>query len=605
MLFLIPDPATWTDPGPAPYSKLWRLLTRRERYQTRPGWIAVYERYLQRLEREREAWQIYQQQLANYQAMMAEYERQGEAMAEQLPFYLHKLGLSHWRRVQEKKTERYREHVDYCLIESWYFDQMAYFFKIDTHDLPHGLSITRFREPEVADTLSVNFLSKTSIEVNARNHERPGLWIVVEHQAGRGLVPTWVNYTDMIKAVPKSAPPLVFPAGIGSHNKALFFDMDEIYTVLIAGQKGSGKSVSINTILCTWLQRATPQDVRLFLTDLKGGVELYDYNGVPHLGGDIDLTMRIGEDEESEPVRLGQQVLEEPHQVAPVLAYMEKEMSRRQQILKRAGSKKISSYNKRHKKKPLSRWVLVVDELATLADSDYRKAAYKSLAELVRKGRAVGIYVILATQVPDKTVLTRQIAGNLDFRLIGYLSDGASSGIALGDNSYDATRLPPDVRGRRICRWNVKEEVQAPFITEMTIARIVKAAKHGQQTSAQEAEDTALAQEIFEYALNELGGWCDYRELYKHFRHRIAQHKLRGILKTWELSGSNGDLGPTITIEDDEYYLLPAIRKQKGQDPRRLIDVVEFEQNPDLNPDFHGRRASGVENIPDWVGEVN
>lgn len=604
MLFLIPDPATWTDPGPAPYSRLWRLLTRRERYETRHGWIAVYERYLQRLEREREAWELYQKQMANYEAMMAEYERQGEEMAEQLPFYLHKLRLSHWRKVQEKKTERVREHVDYCLVESWYFDEMAYFFKIDTYDLPHGLSIAHFREPEVADTLSVNFLSKTSVEVNARNHQRPGLWIVVEHQAGRGLVPTWVNYTDMAKAIPKTAPPLVFSAGVGAHNKALFYDLDEIYTVLIAGQKGSGKSQKINAILCTWLQRATPNEVRLFLTDLKGGLELYDYNGVPHLGGDIDLTMRAGEDEESEPVRLGQQVLEDPHEVPPVLNYMEQEMKRRQQLLKHSRARKISVYNKRHKKEPLSRWVLVIDELATLADSDYRKASYKTLAELIRKGRAVGIYAIIATQVPDKTVLTRQLAGNLDFRMVGYLADGASSGLALGDNSYDATRLPPDVRGRCICRWNHKEQVQSPYISDMTIARIVAAAKHGQQTSAQEAEDTSLAQEIFEYALNELGGFCDERELFKHFRNRIARSKLRSILKTWELSGNNGDLGPTITIEGDDYYLLPATLGGDGKSPRKLTDVIDYEnqENPPVPP---LRQEPGASDTPDWVGEVN
>jgi hypothetical protein len=582
MIFWSPDPAFWTDPGPVPHSGLVRRLSR-ARFATRPAWFDQYRRYYERLQKIQEEWEMYQQQLANHQAMLAEYEAQGQQMAEQLPYYLHRVRLSHWRKVQEKKSERYFDHIDYCSIEDWYFDEMAYYFWINTHDagaFPYGLRVSDFLEPEVAETLSANFYAKTAIEYTLdREAERPGLWVIVEHRAGRGLVPTWVNYTDMIKSIPASAPPLVFPVGVGAKSRARFYDMDEVVTVLLAGQKGSGKSQKINVILCTWLQRATPQEVRLFLTDLKGGLELFDYNGVPHLGGDVDHTMKLSKDAQPEPVRLGQQVLEEPHQVAPMLKYMELEMARRQQIMKRARARKISAYNKRHKKNPLSRWVLAIDELATLADSNYSKECYGSLAELVRKGRAVGIYVILATQVPDKTVLTRQIAGNLDFRLVGYLSDGPSSGLALGDSSYDAVRLPPEVRGRTICRWNKKEVVQAPFISDMIIARIVAAAKTGQATTADEAEDAAMAQEIFTYALEELGGLCDYRELFKHFRHRIAQHKIKRVLKLYELTENGGELGPVIALNDDEYYLLPSLNTGNGKTSRELIDVVDFDRN--------------------------
>jgi hypothetical protein len=584
MLFWIPDNTFWRDPGEFPYAAaprwLYRLLAGQDFFDAPPAWITQYQRRAARLQRQQEEYDLYLQKLANYEAALAEYQDQGEEMAERLPYYLHNLRLSHWRRFQEKKEERYRDHVDYCVVEEWYFDEMAYFFWINTwDDFPYGITIKQFQEPEIADTLSVNFGSQVTVEVNARNHERPGLWIVVEHKAGRGLVPAWVNYTDMIKAIPKTAPPLVYPVGVGAHNKALFYDMDEIFTVLVVGQKGSGKSVFINSTLCTWLQRATPQDVRLFLTDLKGGVELYDYNGIPHLGGDVDHKMRLKKDGEPEMVRLGQQILEEPYQVVPVLKYMELEMSRRQQILKRSRVRKVSAYNKRHREKPLSRWVLVVDELATLADSEHRKEAYTSLAELVRKGRAAGIYCILATQVPDKTVLTRQIAGNMDFRLVGYLSDGPSSGIALGDGSYDATRLPPEVRGRRVCRWNKKEVVQAPFISDMTISRIVGAVKHGQQASADDAEEAALAQEIFTYALDELGGMCDNRELFAHFRNRIPKHKIHSILKAWEVSETPDGLWPIITLDDDEYYLLPSVKNgNRGQLPRQLMDTADFDQ---------------------------
>jgi DNA segregation ATPase FtsK/SpoIIIE-like protein len=353
--------------------------------------------------------------------------------------------------------------------------------------------------------------------------------------------------------------------------------MDEIYTVGVFGQKGSGKSNSINVMICTWIQRARPDELRLFLTDLKGALEFFNYNGIPHLGGDVDHKMKLSDDSPAEPVRLGLEVLSEPHQVAPVLEYMEKEMARRQKLMQ-GRARKISAYN-RKVKKPLSRWILVIDELATLADSEHKKGCYKSLAELIRKGRAVGLYVVLATQIPDKTVLTRQIAGNLDFRVVGFLPDGASSALTLGDGSWDATRLNPEVHGRMIAKWNEKNIIQAPFINDLTIDRIIKAVKTGQATV--DTEETAMADEIFTYALEDLGGLCSHRELYKHFKNRYSDHRIRNLLKQWEVRAVEDGKGlePVITLADMEYYLLPATRDgNNGRIPRQLLSLPDFEK---------------------------
>ena len=574
MMFLMPPPALWDTPPPG-QTPFWRRFCG-PFYPVNPAWPEQWTRYEQAQAARAEQLDRYLVEQQNYEALMAEYQAEGAYMAEALPFYLHRLRLSHWRKVQEKKSERVLDHIDYCLVQEWHLDESAYYFRIDTATLPWGLTIKMFLEPEVADTLSVNFYAKTWIEVNPSDRaERPGLWVIVEHRAGRGLIPANVDYSTLYKAIPKTAPPLTFAVGVGANNKVLFADMDEIVTVLLAGQKGSGKSNFLHNLIGTWIQRAGTNYLRLFLTDLKGALEFYNYNGIPHLGGDVDIKMRLKKGGELQTVRLGQEVLCEPYQVAPMLRYMEAEMSRRQKLMQGKAAK-ISAYNRKNKKNKLSVWVLVIDELATLADSDNRKECYKSLAELVRKGRAVGIYTVLATQVPDKTVLTRQIAGNLDFRVVGYLSDGASSGLALGDNSYDAIRISPDVKGRMIARWNKKNVVQTPYMGEMVIARIIKAAKENRP--AEDTADLEIAQELFTYALEMLDGLCHTYELFNHFRDKIAKHAIRRVLQKFEVVKIDDDhYEPLISLGDNEYYLLPSFSEgDEGKSSRRLVNAADF-----------------------------
>jgi len=607
MLFYAPPPALWTDPSPFPYSRALRWLWARSGWSFLPlrvtgepftsqwhrrgivhtdkvvrGWRSIWRTYQERLDREAEAYQRYLAEVEAYERLMAEYEEQGEHMARMLPLYLHNLKLSYRRTVQDRKTERYRERVDYCEIDEWYFDESAYYFWVNTWDaLPYGVTVRQFLEPEIKDTLSANFGSDCFIEFNKRDHQRPGLWVVVQHKAGRGLIPRMIAYSEMLKALPASAPLLSFPVGVGRNGQYYYGDMDELITILVVGSRGAGKSNTINVILTTWLNRVGPDKLRLFLTDLKGGLEFYDYQGIPHLGGDRDHRMRLEKDSELETVRLGQEVMTEPHQVIPCLRYIEAEMNRRFDIMK-GRAKKITAYNRKFGDS-LSYWVLVVDELATLMDSKQSSEAKTLLSELARKGRAVGIFLILATQIPDKTVLTRQVAGNMDCRMVGRVADGASSALSLGDGSWDAVYLPKDIPGRMIWRWSDKVVVQAPFIPDLVVKKTIRNLIEGRLVDQATAEEQATALELFAYAHESLAGLCSYRDLYNHFRNRISQHKIRTILKNWRVHETASGLGPKIPIGEDEYYLTPAqMNGQGGRLPRQLVKVEEFEADPGL-----------------------
>ena len=112
-------------------------------------------------------------------------------------------------------------------------------------------------------------------------------------------------------------------------------DLALIPHLLIAGATGSGKSVGLNSLICSLLFRATPADVRLIMIDPKM-LEFSVYDGIPHL-----LVP----------------VVTEPKKAAVVLRRVVEEMGRRYQILAAQGVRSIAQYNQMLEEEQ-RRWVL-------------------------------------------------------------------------------------------------------------------------------------------------------------------------------------------------------------------------------------------------------
>ena len=172
-------------------------------------------------------------------------------------------------------------------------------------------------------------------------------------------------------------------------------DLTDMPHLLIAGATGSGKSVSINTLLISLLYQHSPADLRLLLVDPKR-VELNIYNDIPHL-----LTP----------------VVTEVKKTVNALHWVVAEMDRRYQLFADAKKRDISSYNEMMgKARRLPYIVVIIDELADLMALAPREIE-GSIVRLAQMARATGIHLVVATQRPSVNVITGLIKANITARI--------------------------------------------------------------------------------------------------------------------------------------------------------------------------------------------
>src|SRR5207244_2059843 len=105
-------------------------------------------------------------------------------------------------------------------------------------------------------------------------------------------------------------------------------DLAKMPHLLVAGTTGSGKSVSVNGMICSMLFKASPDDVKLIMIDPKM-LELSIYEGIPHL-----LLP----------------VVTDPKKANLALRWAVDEMERRYELISRSGVRDIASYNKKVEK---------------------------------------------------------------------------------------------------------------------------------------------------------------------------------------------------------------------------------------------------------------
>jgi S-DNA-T family DNA segregation ATPase FtsK/SpoIIIE len=192
-------------------------------------------------------------------------------------------------------------------------------------------------------------------------------------------------------------------------------DLAAMPHLLIAGSTGSGKSVGLNTMICSLLYKATPADVRFLLIDPKR-LELGVYEKIPHLLAPV---------------------VTDAKEASARLKWIVGKMDARYKQLQAKAVRNIEGYNKEvTPEERLPYWVVVVDELADLMMVSAGEVQ-NSLIRLAQIARAVGIHLIVATQRPSVDVVTGLIKANFPTRIAFQVASKVDSRTVLDANGAE------------------------------------------------------------------------------------------------------------------------------------------------------------------------
>jgi S-DNA-T family DNA segregation ATPase FtsK/SpoIIIE len=314
-------------------------------------------------------------------------------------------------------------------------------------------------------------------------------------------------------------------------------DLAKMPHLLVAGATGSGKSVSLNSMILSILFKATPAHVRFLMIDLKM-LELSFYEGIPHLLLPVVTNAKNAK---------------------TALRWMTDEMERRYGMMAQKGVRNIEKYNHkiaREDGEQLPYIVVVIDELADLMMTS-PKEVEEYIARLAQMARASGIHLILATQRPSVDVLTGIIKANFPARVACKVfskvdsrtildTNGAESLLGYGDMLF----LSPGI-GRL-------QRLHGSYVSEGEIKRIVEFLKqqgaptyHHEILEEKEEEDAgeAMDDEKYQEAVEFVSQKGEASISMVQRRFRIGYNRAARIIERME---QEGVVGPSDGVKPRE-----------------------------------------------------
>jgi len=210
---------------------------------------------------------------------------------------------------------------------------------------------------------------------------------------------------------------LVAPLGIGQLGEIIKMDFSSPETphLLIGGRSGSGKSVTINSIILSMMCLYSPKEVQFIFIDPKR-VEFIAFKNLVHT----------------------QSVITDIEEAVEQLDRLVEEMERRYELMAVEGATSLDQYIEVGGVE-MPRLVVVFDEFADFMSQDKKQGSRveNSIMRLGQKARAAGIHLLICTQSPKADIISTNIRNNLGARLALRAADQTASRIILDDDGAE------------------------------------------------------------------------------------------------------------------------------------------------------------------------
>jgi len=203
---------------------------------------------------------------------------------------------------------------------------------------------------------------------------------------------------------------IIIPLGTARDGEMKILDFSNTHHLLAAGSVMSGKTKFLNCIIASVALTCQPEETRLILIDTTR-IEFLSYNRLPHLVQPVVITT-----EES---------IETFHRIVD-------EASARSCKLEAAGVADIRAYNRqKDENMRLPYWVIVIYELSDLMYG-FRDKTEALLGKIARFKLDTGIHLVMATQRPERAVITDTLKAAFPARICFSVNEAVDSMTILG-----------------------------------------------------------------------------------------------------------------------------------------------------------------------------
>jgi energy-coupling factor transporter ATP-binding protein EcfA2 len=356
--------------------------------------------------------------------------------------------------------------------------------------LPYGVDIESLTRQETLDNLSAACDRIVQVE---RGSKGMNLFYKINRLDATDGIPNRILYGKVMEWYPDELHhETPWAAGVTKDRRVEWLTFEKHPHILIAGASGGGKSNLLNAIIATLISVNSPDELRMFLVDNKGGVEFTFWEGAPHI--------------------IGEMIKDETH-VLDALQNVVRIIKRRLAAFERLKAKKLSDFNARVKPEDrLPRIIVAIDEMATLLGLEDTADIQQALRVISAQGRAVGVHLIICTQHVSVDVIPGPIKTNMNVRVSGKMPSDIASRVILDTGT---AALLPAVPGRMVISLGRIEMItQTPFISDNDIAKAVSISKefsapnNAEFTDAQpiRAREKFSREDLIALSLSDFGG---------------------------------------------------------------------------------------------------